>query len=516
MASRIYTTVIALLVCFTVLSSNQTVHAGTTELLSISTSDIQGNANSGWNIAPAISADGRYAAFNSIASNLVPGDTNNACDVFIRDRVSGTTERVSVSASAEQGNNESGFEGLSMSGDSRYIAFSSIATNLVSGDNNGRCDIFVKDRVTGAVRIASLSSSGTLGNNVSIKPCISTDGRYVTFESFASNLVSGDNNGQCDVFMRDLINNTTTRISVSSTEQQADYDSHNPSISSNGRYVAFQSYAHNLVPEDTGTTSGIFIRDLVNGTTELVSLSSIGIPSNAYNGNPSISSDGRYVAFESSATNLITGDTNGQDDIYVRDTLTDTISLVSISTSGSQGNGRSFTPCINADGRYVAFESSATNFVPGDINGHGDMFIRDITTGITEMVSVSSAGEYQNHQSYSPSISANGRYVAFCAYSNNLVPDDTNGMWDAFLRDRSCVISAPKLTPDGGSYTSAQNVVLTCDTQGALIHYTTDSTDPTEDDPAVSPGASVVIDHNLILKTKTYVSSYIASAVKTS
>ncbi|MHB1459320.1 MAG: TolB-like translocation protein, partial [Armatimonadota bacterium] len=155
MTSRIYTTAIVSLVYFAILSLSQIMYAGTTERFSVSSSGIQGNANIGWNIAPALSTDGRYAAFASLASNLVPGDTNNTCDVFIRDRVSGTTERVSVSASGEQANNESGFEGLSMSGDSRYIAFSSTATNLVSGDNNGRCDIFVKDRVTGAVRIAS-------------------------------------------------------------------------------------------------------------------------------------------------------------------------------------------------------------------------------------------------------------------------------------------------------------------------------------------------------------------------
>jgi Tol biopolymer transport system component len=383
---------------------------------------------------PSISADGRYIAFTSDATNLVPGDTNGTWDVFVHDGVTGQTARTSVSSDGAQANERSGSS--SISADGRYVAFYSCASNLVPGDTNGWTDIFVHDRVTGETALISVSSDGAQANGDSWSPSISADGRYVAFPSWATNLVPGDTNGREDIFVHDRETGETTRVSVSSAGVQANGHSLYPSISADGRYVAFTSDATNLVPGDTNDRMDIFVHDRVKGETVRVSASSDGVQANGYSEQPSISADGRYVAFYSRANNLVPGDTNGWADIFVHDGVTGEIALVSVSSAGVQANGHSWSPSISADGRYVAFSSFADSLTPSTTDDWYNIFVHDRVTGETVRISVTSAGAQATGDSEHPSISADGRYVAFQSGATNLVPGDTNGWWDVFVHDR--------------------------------------------------------------------------------
>jgi Tol biopolymer transport system component len=411
------------------------VVAQVTQLVSVTSSNAQGN-DASW--FPAISADHRFVAFGSLADNLVAGDTNGVSDVFVRDRFTGTTERVSVSTG---GGEADGFSSLpSISADGRYVAFHSSATNLVAGDTNGAFDVFVRDRQAGTTIRVSVSSAGLQGDGNSDYPAISADGRYVAFRSLATNLVAGDTNGTYDVFVRDLQTSTTERVSVSTSGAGGNLASYFPTISGDGRYVAFRSDAPNLVAGDMNVAADAFVRDRQLGTTELVSVSSAGAQANSYSYDPSISANGRYVAFWSNASNLVSGDTNGHADIFLRDRLNNTTELVSISSTGAQGNADPWYPSsVSDDGRYVVFASTATNLVPPDLNSSFDVFLRDRVNGMTQYVSVASNGTQGNDFSGGTTgvcpITPDGRVVAFYSLSNNLVPGDTNGTIDVFVRD---------------------------------------------------------------------------------
>jgi archaellum component FlaF (FlaF/FlaG flagellin family) len=413
--------------------------AGITQRVSVSTGGEEGGLSSE---DSAISANGRYVAFTSWATNLVSGDTNGELDVFVRDRLAGTTERVSVSSSGAEGNGRS--EDPSISADGTYVAFSSYATNLVAGDTNNYSDVFVHNRQTGTTERVSVSTGGGQSSDQSLDPAISADGRYVAFDSTATDLVPGDTNTWRDVFVHDREAGTTERVSVSSGGGQGNSDSYDPSISADGRYVAFQSWTSNLVPGDTNGRFDVFVRDRQTATTERVSVATSGEQGNDHSDGWSISADGRYVAFSSFATDLVAGDTNNYCDIFLRDRQAGTTERVSVSTGSGEGNDNSWFASVSADGRYVAFDSEATNLVPGDANGSRDTFVRDRQAGTTERVSVSTGGSQANSSSWLPScISADGRYVAFGSWASNLVPGDTNGTRDVFVRDRGGFADVP-------------------------------------------------------------------------
>jgi len=419
--------------------------AGITERVSVSSAGAQGDDHSLW---ASISADGRFVAFFSHASNLVTGDTNLCDDVFVHDRQTAATERVSVSSAGAEGNDLSW--NCSISAGGRFVAFCSQASNLVPGDTNVNWDVFVHDRQTGTTERVSVSSAGAQGIGTSWGCSISTDGRFVAFESFASNLVPGDTNLSPDIFVHDRQTGVTERVSVSSVGAQGDWNSCFPSISPDGRFVAFLSDASNLVPGDTNGVRDVFVRDRQSGTTERVNLSSTGeqaVGGSWGSSDPSISADGRFVAFESDANNIVPGDTNGRADVFVRDRRTGVTERVSVSSAAAQGNWESAGPSISAGGRFVAFESFATNLVPGDANGRYDVFVHDRQTGVTELVSISSEGAQGNGSSVSRSISADGRFVAFNSYASNLVPGDTNGQADVFVRDRLGYGGTPTTIP---------------------------------------------------------------------
>ena len=417
--------------------------AGATTRVSVGAGGTQAHGHSALTV---ISANGRYVAFSSGASNLVAGDTNGVEDVFVRDRVSGVTTRVSVATDGTQANGGTGGSSApAISADGRYVAFFSYASNLVAGDTIGVGDVFVHDRVTGATTRVSIATDGAQANSDSVTsgdnetPSISADGRYVAFHSWASNLVAGDTNFAPDTFVRDRVTGTTTRVSVATGGSQANGGSYQPAISTDGRYVVFYSAASNLVAGDTNGTSDVFVRDRVSGATTRASVATGGSQANGFSGRVAISADGRYVAFFSDATNLVAGDTNGRVDAFVRDRVAGTTARVSIATGGAQANNSVqavYPAAISADGRYVAFGSWASNMVAGDTNGKQDVFVRDRVAGTTTRVSVATSGAQANSDSFVGTISGNGRYVAFWSQSSNLVDGDTNGKQDVFVRDR--------------------------------------------------------------------------------
>jgi Tol biopolymer transport system component len=408
----------------------------TTEMASLTQSGLPGNGNSRF---AAISGNGRWVVFQSGSDNLVPGDSNGFFDVFVRDRVIGTTERVSVGQAFFQANGHS--DSGVISDDGHIVAFRSSAFNLTGGESNPFSDIFVRDRLNGTTERVSAPQVDTGIDGDSLGLALSADGRFVAFDSKASNLVPGDTNDRSDIFIRDRLFGTTQRVinqAVGGT-----FGSSNPAISADGRYVAFQSDATNLQLQDTNDKFDIFVRDRVNGTTEVISVGQGGL-ANGHSTSPAISGNGRYVAFASEASNLVSGDTNGRRDIFVRDRITGTTERVSVTTFGAQGNGNSFIPdlrpAISADGRYVAFTSEASNLVVGDTNGTLDIFVHDRALGTTERVSVSQSGRQANDQSgsFSRAISADGRFVVFHSLANNLVSGDS-GRQDVFVRDRGTV-----------------------------------------------------------------------------
>jgi len=402
--------------------------AGFTEQVSV---DSAGNRVTGDSRNASISADGRYVAFHSSSSDLVAGDNNAVFDVFVHDRRTGQTTRVSVDDAGNQGDNNS--RNPSISADGRYVAFHSSSADLVAGDTNGFEDIFVHDRQTGQTTRVSVDNTGIPGNDNSTMPSISADGRYVAFASYATNLVAGDNNGFADIFVHDRQTGQTTRVSVDSAGNQGEKDCLSPSISADGRYVAFETIS-TLVAGDTNGTSDVFVRDRQTGVTTRVSVDSAGNEGDPDSLDPSISADGRYVAFASDATTLVAGDNNGFGDIFVHDRQTGQTTRVSVDSAGNQANGFSYQCTISANGQRVAFASYASNLVAGDNNTVADVFLHDRETGQTTRVSLGSAGNQGDGDSFYTSISADGRYVAFTTEATNLVAGDTNGEDDILVR----------------------------------------------------------------------------------
>ncbi len=405
--------------------------AQTNEILSRSTAGTQSDASS---LYTSMSRDARYVTWQSAATNLVPSDTNGSPDVFVRDRFAGTTVRVSVSSAGVEGNGNS--HDPVLSSDGRLVAFFSYATNLAANDANGAPDCYLHDLATGATTLLSATASGLSANGGSRYPAFSGDVLCVAFHSVATNFGPLDVNGKRDIYLRELATGAMELVSVATDGSQADGDCSNPVLSHDGRFVMFESFAANLAPGEANGTLDVFARDRLLGTTVRVSVSSAGVGANAYSALPNVSADGRFVVFNSEANDLVPGDTNGASDVFVRDLLLGLTERVSVRSTGSQSNGYSYDASISADGRWVAFPSRAINLVPGDLNGAYDIFVHDRLTGTTEIATIGWAGDAADGQALYPSISNDGRYIAFDGASTNLVPNDTDGERDIFLRDR--------------------------------------------------------------------------------
>ncbi len=333
------------------------MQAGTNIRVNVNSSGGQSSGDVG---APVISSDGRYVMFVSSASDLVAGDTGYN-DAFVHDTQAGTTRRVSVSSSGEQANGDT-WGPAAISADGRYAAFRSDATNLVSGSSGP--NVFIHDLQTGSTTQAAVTGLGDSFTYWGLD--LSSDGRYVTFDSPADNIVSGDTNWVSDIFVADRQAGTTTRVSVDTSGSYNHPDCYYTAINADGRYVAF------YMEDGVTTRSNLFVHDGDSGITTLVTPNSSGL--SIPGSNPDFSSDGRYIVFDSDADDLVAGDTNGKWDIFVHDQQTGTTALVSMSASGAEGTNNSTGPQISPDGQYIVFSSSASNLVPGDTNNRADMY----------------------------------------------------------------------------------------------------------------------------------------------
>jgi Tol biopolymer transport system component len=413
--------------------------AQSVERVSVSSSGAEANGPSSLSLARAISADGRYVVFASAATNLVAGDTNAASDVFVRDRANGTTVRVSVTSTGFEavGASQSG----AISSDGRFVVFESTAANLAAGDSNGASDVFVHDRVTARTTIASVDSNGVIGAVASASPSISGDGRLIAFTSL-SELVAGASNGFAQVFVFDQSTARTVLVSRALAGGGANGSSAAPEISPNGFLVAFESDASDLVGGDGNGVSDVFVRDLVTGAIERVSVTSAGAQVLQPSRRASISHDGRWVAFESLANDLAPGDPVLEPDVFLRDRVGGTTVRASVDAGGTPGDGASTAPALGADGRFAAFASAASNLAPGLGTGGVDVFLRDNAGGYVVLASVgvpSIPPAAHAGPATAPSTTPDGRFVAFQTGAANLVAGDTNAAVDVFVADTQLV-----------------------------------------------------------------------------
>jgi hypothetical protein len=433
---------------------------GATELISARNPNVTPVTGNSASSGPSSTLDGRLVAFSSDASDFVTGDTNQRSDVFVYDRTSGTMERVSLSSAGEQANSDS--YSPAISSDGRYVTFVSLASNLVPNDTNNALDVFVYDRQTDATTRVSVSSSGaqTVGGSQppdSTVPSISANGRYIAFLSTATNLVSGLPDASSRVFVRDTQLNTTTVVSVSSSGALANQSSSGPVISADGNSVAFASAATNLAAGDTNNVPDVFVRNRSAGTTTRVSVSGNGAEGNAASDWPALSADGRYVTFRSSASNLAAGPAMPDSNIFVRDSQASTTALVSTSAVGKNVSG-AVDPSISADGSTIAY----TAVTDDDYPATWQIFVANRTTGAVRQVTFGpSTASFDFSGSVGSWVSTNGRYVFFSSSAYNFVDGDGNRADDVFAFDSQTstfsLVSASKFlsrTAQGESYTT--------------------------------------------------------------
>jgi hypothetical protein len=403
-------------------------------------------------ILPAASSSGRYVTFTSYATNLLSSvtDANQQSDIFMTDRVDDSIVRVSHNyATGEESNAGSSASAISSNG--RYITFFSGADNLLeASDGNDAYDIFQFDVGRAVMERASVSSSEAEANGHSLNPSISGNGQRIAFVSYATNLVAGDTNEWGDIFVRDLSSGQTIRASVSTSGTESNGDSSEPAISSDGRYVAFSSYASNLVGSDGNSRQDVFVRDLQTNQTNRVSVSSSGTEADEASGEPTISSTGRYVAFHSLASNLDSNFTDDNDtyDVFIRDRVANTTKLISKKYQDTRtGNGESSFPSISANGQYVAYQSFATDLWPGgDQNVYWDIYEYDrVTDAMAGRISVGPEDVWPNGNSTRPAISGDSVFVAYESAATNLVePNDTLQISDVFTHEWVDALGRPR------------------------------------------------------------------------
>jgi Tol biopolymer transport system component len=395
--------------------------AGTTpKLLSVTSSEKRVADPS---VAPSISGTGSRTAFQSLSDDLVPNDSNGLSDIFLRDVSTGTTRRVSVNVAG--GDPDGASTAPSISANGRFVSFTSTADNLVHGDGNGVSDVFRRDLQTGVTTRVSVGLTGVPSSRQVRTSSISGDGAKVCFE-----VVTGS---RFDVFVRNLAVGTTSRVSVARTGGVPDGSSLSPSISADGRYVAFLSQATDLVAGDGNGFTDVFRRDLDQQRTILVSKDHDGGPTDgsALPGAPAINTSGQFVVFHSEASDLVTGDLNGEPDVFRRNLVNGVTTLVSVTSNEQQvtgfGNFHTVRMGISGGGQFVTFSSDASGLTPDDQNGQPDSFVRDTSAGTTTLVSRGTSGQSPHGFSIEPTISQDGRFVAFSSDAPDVNSADTNG-----------------------------------------------------------------------------------------
>lgn len=409
-------------------SPDSTAEAGSNELLSIRA---DGSPTRQGSQLPAVSGDGAWVTFTSYAIGLVEGETIRGAEVYRLSRVTGDVELVSRSLSGGGGNDGS-FESQ-VSADGRFVAFTSLASNLVAGDRrDGLPEVYVRDLESATTTVVARGRRGGAANDYSELGGISADGRFVLFSSRASNLVPADRNGTSDVFLLDREAGTTTLISrgIDGKPARGGASLAN-AISADGRLIAYQSAARNIVADDTNGYVDVFVRDTVTGETTLVSRAADGSDANGISQSADISRDGTHVVYESSARNIVPGDTNSDVDVFLHDLATGDTTLVSRSSGGDPANGDSIQAAVSDGGTAVTFRSAAENLVPGDDNGVDDVFVVQVETGKTTWVSRRDDGAPNTSTSREPAITADGRTVVFVA-GDRLVDEDRNKVTDIY------------------------------------------------------------------------------------
>lgn len=395
----------------------------------------------GASIDAAISGDGRFIAFISRAGNLLPTPISpvGTDQVYVHDRLTGSNTLVSVNTGGSGGNGDSGRP--SISGDGRFIAFSSVASDLVAGDLLGQRDVFVRDLLLGTTTRLSEGLSGEADGD-SDHPTVSASGSHVAFQSRATNLVADDGVVTLDIFVCDLGTLAVERVSVNNAGDGGDGDSSVADLSADGSLVVFASLAENLDGGAPGSEEDVFLRDRNAQTTELLSRRFDGAPCQFGSTGPTISDDGRYVCFYSLDQFVVQApaDTHGSWDAFVHDRMADTTELVSLTHDGDlRAAGNLWHAAIAPGGRHVSFVSDAPDFVAApDTNGVSDVFLRDLDAGTTERVSEDSWGDQADDMSDidRPDLDATGSLVVYVSWAADLITCDTNGVTDVYLRDR--------------------------------------------------------------------------------
>jgi len=387
-------------------------------------------------------ASGRFVVFQSDASNLVAGDTNGRRDVFLKDLGTGLTHLISVGLNGAPANNDSYEPRISGSG--RYVAFTSRASNLVLNDQNGATtDVFVYDRQLATMTLASRNHLGVAGNDNSSWGSISDDGRYVAYQSLATGMVPGGvGNGVMDAYLRDLVTGIVTLVSHDGAGGPGNAASNLPRISRNGQFVCFESSASNLVAGDTNGRRDIYTFDRISGTVTRTSLGPGGVEPDGDCRAPEPTGLGLEIAYESFATNLVAGDTNNSLDVFVSSNIGASTVRVSVASGGAELNDSSLQPHISDNGQYVVFVTRATDAYPG-ASGLDEIAWHDRVSGITERASISLLGGAPNGSCQFPAVSDDGRYVAFVSSAPNLLFGKLIALRDAIRADlRPPVVAA--------------------------------------------------------------------------
>lgn len=391
-----------------------------------------GNANA-FASQRSMANQNRYVVYETRSTNLAPGQTNSVNRIFRRDNQTGQELHISVPTAGGQPNGDS--FSPTISADGNLVAFASVASNLVSGDTNNATDIFVRNISAGTTTRISVTESGGQTNGFSFIPAMSANGQFVVYSSGASNIVAGDTNGVNDIFRVRLSDLNTIRISVSSSHAQADGQSGQPTISSDGNLVAFDSEATNLVASDTNFSTDVFIRNISTGTTTRQSTNSSGAQVGNGGYDPVITPNGDFVVFTSNANNLVTPSTaTNRNHIYRKDLGTGITILVSRNEAGTQGNFDSFISSVSGDGNIVGFVSEASNLigVGNDTNSVRDAFVYNISANTMRRVNVRDDGSQVFDFTSSIGVSDDGLSAAIDTQAALIPARDTNGVWDVY------------------------------------------------------------------------------------
>lgn len=388
-----------------------------------------------------------------------------------------STRLVSISTDTNGANDRSVWPDIS--GDGRFVTFASSASDLVLGDSNGFSDVFVHDTTSGEITLVSRRADGAPASGDSTRPAISADGRVVVYQTTAADLSSQDNDAMLDIYLRSIASERSTLISASLTGGSGNADSFGAAVSADGRYVVFASAASNLVPGDTNGFIDVFRRDTATGATTLISRRSTGQSGAGASLAPAVSATGRYVVFSSEAPDLVPGDTNDASDIFWHDAATGQTELISRLPNGHASLGSARTPSVSADGRFVAWASDAADLGP-DTNGLSDVFLRDRTTSTTILISADASGGPANGQSVAPAVSADGSHVTWRSTATDLVaaPALGSGGFDVFVHDTATgTTTLVSLDRGGGAANGPSTGEPAISGDGRYIAFESDASD---------------------------------------